>query len=208
MHSRALPHIHPEPMEQETVIWSEPGPDHHPAQAGLIVSLTPTVLSQCHSHNISLLGGAGPTAASDFRVTIMEGFASAFRPRKAGANEVTVKPDGTRIQLEFSNVGAAVSLFVPAVVDLFASLPLPRRITSRARTGKLVLCSRDPAGAVTDSPLLTDAQLVPLTILGTSCRATYEVWESDLQVVQMAVIEVYVAYFSNTAQDLPSLGES
>jgi len=62
-------------------------------QQGLVPGGTTANLSQCSSHNASLIGGAG-SAAFDFNVTLREGFAASFSRRDVGltADGVTAPP--------------------------------------------------------------------------------------------------------------------
>jgi hypothetical protein len=62
-------------------------------QQGLVPGGTTANLSQCSSHNASLIGGAGQ-AVFDFNITLREGFAAAFTRRNAGltTDGVTAPP--------------------------------------------------------------------------------------------------------------------
>src|SRR5580704_15297890 len=126
------PHIHPdlsEPEEEEE--WSEPGGigSRYNEPRFIVTNKTANFL-QCVDHNRGLLTSSG-SFSPDLRVTITEGFPSSFRPRTTGLmSEVASESQtgsrggiGTRVQLQFDNVGRAVSLFVPVNVDLRGSLP-------------------------------------------------------------------------------------
>ncbi len=77
-----------------TITCSQPVIIDNPQQAvaivqpGLVVGGTSVSLSQCITHNASLLEGDAPSGF-DFTITVTEGFASAFRRRNIG-----LTPDG------------------------------------------------------------------------------------------------------------------
>ncbi len=127
---------------------------------------------------------------------------------------------GTRIRIQFNNVGVGASVFVPVVVPLVipgtatqttpAQPPAP--VASSPVKGQLTLVSTDQFGnsapgftavAATVGPGLAQASQN-----GTTAYAVYEVVNSDVNVVERANINVFVAFISNTGQNLPGTGQS
>jgi hypothetical protein len=107
----------------------------------------------------------------------------------AGSGAVGLASQGTEISFGFAGVNAGISVFVPGAITL---------------TGNY--------GAGTPSGF---AQLVggdgtfgpnPLTISGTTANATYEILYSDPSVTETLTVPVFVAFVSNTAQNLPGAG--
>jgi hypothetical protein len=125
---------------------------------------------------------------------------------------------GTRILLRFNNLGAGVHIFVATVVPLVnpggtvttppqppAGVIPPTGLT----TGQLTLVSADTNGASSSFTAVTGtAGVAEVAYSGTTGYATYEVVNSDPNVNESAKINVFVAFLSATAQNLPAPGSS
>jgi len=229
-------------------------------QLGLVGSSGTTSLLQCANNNDGLLG-TSDSIASDFTVTVKEGFASSFKRRNIAetGNGVTSPPpvdqnvpgypyntesgfyvpelftatpivgladQGTRILLRFNNLGAGVHLFVPTSVALDApgekqTVPgsctvstcsdppaPPPGVTAGFPYGVMTLTTSDVTGAGGFSAIAGTGGLAEVSYSGTTGYATYEVLNSDPNQYESASINVYVAYISATAQNLPAPGAS
>jgi len=239
-------------------------------QVGLIVSSQTSSLLQCTSSNEALLGVSGaPSPASDFNVTVKEGFAASFKrqnivlstdgktvptaieqnvpgvayntetgfysPTLFGALNVGLASQGTRILLRFNNLGAGVHIFVPTSVALdgpgetvtapascsgttvltaTCSFPLSpplgpgSAIPAGILYGQMNLTTSDVSGAGGYSFVAGTSGLAEVSYSGTTGYAAYEVLNSDPNSQESGTISVFVAYTSNTAQNLPAPGAS
>ncbi len=151
----------------------------------------------------------------------------------AGTPIVGLADFGTRILLRFNNLGAGVHIFVQTTVPLdnngqsgtstgacLTSMALnggcsqppqpPAPVTAGIGYGAMTLVSTDVNGssgpgftAVTGSGGISE-----VSYSGTTGYATYEVVNSDPNVPESAYINIYVAYISATAQNLPAPGAS
>jgi hypothetical protein len=189
----------------------------------LVVSNKAANYLQCFNHNGRLLNssvGDPQGRRPEIPISIKEGFASSFRPRGYDyffklreARKVT----GTRIRLQFDNVGHGVNLFVPVSVPLTVSArnPMPTNAQQAkvrgATTACLQLVATDPKTGVSppdfaDVRAAEPGQLAQLTVSGRTAYATYEVLKSDPNAVHEAIIGAHVAFISNTNQNLPEVG--
>ena len=96
----------------------------------LVVSNKVDHYIQCLNHNGRLLNSSVDNPQGrrpDIPISIREGFASSFRPRRFDYFKLgqARKVIGTRIRLQFDNVGAGVNLFVPVSVPLTVVAPNP-----------------------------------------------------------------------------------
>ncbi len=134
---------------------------------------------------------------------------------------------GTRILLRFNNLGAGVHVFVQTSVPLNApggtatvtstctaatcSTPPqpPSPVKAGVLYGQLTLVSSDVNGASSSFSAVTGTSgIAEVSYSGTTGYATYEVVNSDPNVPETAFINVYVAFLSATAQNLPAPGAS
>jgi len=128
---------------------------------------------------------------------------------------------GTRIRVQFNNLGAGVRIFVPVTVPLVipgtatATTPAqpPSPVAPGITTGRLTLVSTDATGnsapGFTAVAATVGPGLAEINYSGTNTGyAVYEVVNSDVNVVERANINVFVAFISNTGQNLPGTGTS
>jgi len=143
---------------------------------------------------------------------------------------------GTRILLRFNNLGAGVHVFVQTQVPLNApgqgatstgacftttsgssgltsacSQPTqpPSPVTAGIGFGQLTLVSSDANGASSSfSAVSGTGGIAEVSYSGTTGFATYEVVNSDPNTPETAIINVFVAFLSATAQNLPAPGAS
>jgi len=124
---------------------------------------------------------------------------------------------GTRILLRFNNLGAGVHVFVQTTTPLTVpgggnSTPPqpPAPVTAGLVNGQLTLVSTDVNGnsGAGFSAVSGSGGLAEVSYSGTTGYATYEVVNSDPNVPETAFIEVFVAFASATAQNLPAPGAS
>jgi hypothetical protein len=124
---------------------------------------------------------------------------------------------GTRILLRFNNLGAGVHVFVQTTTPLTvpgggSSTPPqpPAPVTPGLVSGQLTLVSTDVNGnsGAGFSAVSGSGGLAEVSYSGTTGYATYETVNSDPNVPETAFIEVYVAFASATAQNLPAPGAS
>lgn len=210
------PHTHQEALEPE-----ESGAYEEQDQGGGVTTLKPRLifgnsfanLLQCRIHNGGFLSSELPIHGPDVRVILTEGFHRSFR-------------SGDRIRLQFGPVGRGVSLIAPIEVPLEAyttealakSPKSPRPLPSGApgyRPGKLRMLATDPEGNTLPGVKLTHTAkpgLAQILIMKTEACAVYETVASEALAVGDAVkrtsIEIHVAFFSNTNQDLPTPGQT
>jgi len=121
---------------------------------------------------------------------------------------------GTRILIRFNNLGAGVHLFVSTTVPLLN--PSGTQTTPQApldgkggfAKGQMDLVSADVNGnsGAGFSAVAGSGGIAEVSYSGTTGYATYEVINSDPNVPESASITVYVAFISNTAQNLPAPG--
>lgn len=193
-------HIDPEPLEPPEEIGPFQKQDRGNGEEVLLPSLVSgnktANFSQCRSHNADLIMGPGKVGDRDLTMMVQEGFPSSFK-------------NGSQIRFLFENVGFGVNLVLPFKVPLHAfapneSKPLPSGAPG-FRPGTLRLIGKV---AVKIKP---DLALLP--VRKTSAVAVYEVQNADDLIgvkgsVRRAIIDVRVAFISNTSQNLPSLGQT
>jgi len=102
---------------------------------------------------------------------------------------VGVADFGTRIQVSFNNIGAGVSLFVPATINLTVLNSTP---TTNSGGIAVLVAGASGAGAV--------------TISGNSATVVYEIVQANVNTVERLTITTTVAFVSNTSANLPGLG--
>jgi len=107
---------------------------------------------------------------------------------------VGLASQGTEIQFAFAGVGAGVNLFVPGAINLTGNYGTDSH-GNQTPAGFAMLIGGDG----TTGPN-------PLTVSGTTAVATYEILYSDPSVTETLTVPVFVAYISNTAQNLPGPG--
>ncbi|HTS46921.1 MAG TPA: hypothetical protein VMH05_03195, partial [Bryobacteraceae bacterium] len=159
---------------------------------------------------------------------------SGFMPTGAAAGALGTASQGDRFLLVFNNVNTGASLWVPQYVALTVNgkgapgSPNPPSDIGGWTGGflELVGSSSDLAGNPTALPpsataTFSDATLafvgpttapflnaVLLSGTGNTLTAVYEVANADPFAPEVAVVNVGVAYVSNTAQNLPAPGQS
>jgi hypothetical protein len=122
---------------------------------------------------------------------------------------------GTRILIRFNNIGAGIHIFVSTTAPLLTpggSISVPPQPQTPALAGfadgQLDLVSTDVNG--NSGPGFTavagSGGIAEVSYSGTTGYATYETVNSDPNVPENATITAYVAYISNTAQNLPAPG--
>jgi len=140
-----------------------------------------------------------------------------YAPSLFSATQIVGLADtGTRILLRFNNVGAGVHIFVDTTVELEDSsgadsvTDQPQSpVAAGFATGQLTLVSADVNGASTSFSAITGSGgVAEVNYSGTTGYATYEVVSSAANVPEHASIDVFVAFFSNTTQNLPAPGSS
>ncbi len=219
-------HHHEEPWEPAQEVTCETRAtgkrDTNLSTPTLIVSNKTAGYRQCINHNGHLLSRTtanGPPGRPHVSVWIKEAFATAFKRRRYDFFRLgqARKILGTRIRLQFDNIGSGVSLFVPVNVPLTvsSSTPVPTSVQKAPpHTGtaaSLQLVATDAKTGISppdfaDVSAAEPEQLAHLTVSGRSAYATYEVLDSDPNAIHEATISVYVAFISNTGQNLPQLG--
>jgi len=135
----------------------------------------------------------------------------------AVSGTVGLADHGTRFLIRFNNIGAGVHIFGAATAPLQNSAgttttPVPPIDGAGFASGQIDLVAGDvngnsPAGFTAATAGATDFSGNPLaevTYTGTTGSATYEVINSDPTVPESATIAFYVAFISNTAQNLPA----
>jgi hypothetical protein len=127
---------------------------------------------------------------------------------------------GTRILIRFNNLGAGVHLFVATTTPLLTPSGTPSKPPQPQPGNKLTtpgyafaqldLVSADVNGnsGAGFTAVAGTGGIAEVSYSGTTGYATYEVINSDPNVPENALITVYVAYISNTAQNLPAPGAS
>jgi len=122
---------------------------------------------------------------------------------------------GTRILLRFNNIGAGVHVFVATEVELDTpsgdpSTPLqpPSPVAAGLSTGQLTLVSADSNGNSGPGFSAVGGGVAEVNYSGTTGYATYEVVNSDPNTPEHATITAYVAFISNTSQNIPAPGSS
>jgi hypothetical protein len=202
-----------EPEEEEELGEQDLGGGEALIGAGLISSNNTGRFQQCVNYNSALLTSSGTFDGSYLRVRVEEGFHSAFR-------------NGTRIRLQFENVGPGVSIFVPITIRLQAfdaqnkraspstEKPLPSGAPgSGLRLGTLAFVPTDSEGNAETGGEFGPNLKLGLAALRTSdgrAFAIYQVNDSepiaDKEARRRATIRVYVSYLGNSGLNLPGLG--
>lgn len=200
-------------------------------QPGLIVGGGTTTFLQCQNANGTLVSSsASGGQVKTVSLTATEGFASSFKARGylassaspivgqqaatlqnvpgfpyntesgfvsaatggSGSGAIGVADTGTRIGFVVNNVGAGVSLFVPQQI----ALNLAGTTTPSGGIAQLVGTTG------------TSSSLTSVTVSGASASVVYEVISSNPNAVESLALPVSVAFISNTASNLPGLGQS
>ncbi len=107
-----------------------------------------------------------------------------------GSGAVGLADTGTEITFSVAGIGAGVNLFAPATLPITASGSGP----SGTVTGWAILIGGGTGGQI--------------SISGTTASVTYEVVQSDPNVLEELDVPVSVAYISNTGSNLPGVGQS
>jgi hypothetical protein len=123
---------------------------------------------------------------------------------------------GTRILIRFNNIGAGVHIFVATTVPLFlpdgvtpSTPPQPQSpVHAGFAHGQLDLVSTDANGnsGAGFTAVAGTAGIAEVSYSGTTGYATYETINSDPNVPENATITAFVAFISNTSQNLPAPG--
>jgi len=102
-----------------------------------------------------------------------------------------------------------VDLLTPAGADSVPPAP-PSPVAPTTLDADLILVSADSNGnsGPSYSPIAGTGGLAEVSYSGTTGTATYETINSDPNVPEHANITVFVAFFSNTTQNLPAPGSS
>jgi hypothetical protein len=202
-------------------------------QRGLTTSVSGSPsFSQCVSQNASLAGDPSQSGTSQFSVRFGENFATAFKRRNvatssstptalANQNDLTVEPyntetgffnssfpaiagrgnlglagladQGTRLLISFANVPAGVSLFSSVSPTVSGGTDVVRRVAT------------DSVGSGSYLPISGSAfGIAPISLVGGSGIAAYEVIQSDPNTFATVNIPIYAAYDATSA--LPALG--
>ncbi len=188
--------------------------------------------SQCVSQNASLAGNPSQSGVSQFSVSLGENFATAFKRRNvattssipttlANQNDLRVgtyntetgffnssfpaiagqgnlglaglADQGTRLLISFTNVPAGVSLFSSVSPIVSGGTDVVRRV------------STDSVGSGSYLPISgNDFGIAPISLVGGSGIAAYEVIQSDPNTFATVNIPIYAAYDATSA--LPALG--
>jgi hypothetical protein len=136
-----------------------------------------------------------------------------------GTPIVGLADTGTKILIRFNNVGAGVHIFLPVQLPLLLpddatpSSPAqpPSPVPAGVANGELLLVSADANGKSGPGFSAVSASvedLAEVNYSGTTGYATYEVVNSDPNSPEHADIGVWIAFFSNTSQNLPAPGSS
>ncbi len=104
---------------------------------------------------------------------------------------------GTQITFSFAGIGAGVSLFVPATVNLFPAGTSASATTGQTGTAVLVAGTSGSGGGLSS-----------VVVNGTTASVTYEVVYSNANVLEQIIVPATVAFLSNTNQNLPGLGQT
>jgi large repetitive protein len=121
--------------------------------------------------------------------TGIAGASGAYNSGGGTVGSVGLASQGTEISVAFAGVQAGVSLYVPGAITLAGNYGLGTPF------GYAQLIGGDGTGNPN-----------ALTVSGTTAVATYEILYSDPSVTETMTVPVYVAYISNTAQNLPGPG--
>ena len=121
---------------------------------------------------------------------------------------------GTRLLIRFNNLGAGVHIFLATTAPLLnpsgtpTTPPQPLDGHPGFATGQIDLVSADVNGnsGAGFTAVAGTGGVAEVTYSGTTGAATYEVINSDPNVPESASITVFVAFISNTAQNLPAPG--
>ena len=119
-----------------------------------------------------------------------------YNPGGGGIGSVGLATQGTEITFAFAGVNAGVSVFVPGQILLTGNYGVDLN-NNQTPSGVAVLVGGDGT---------TGPNSVSLS--GTTGAATYEIIYSDPSVTETLTVPVFVAYISNTAQNLPGAGTS
>jgi len=101
---------------------------------------------------------------------------------------------GTEISFTFAGIQAGISVYVPGAITLSGNY------------GVDINNNQTPSGYAVLLGGTGDGTPNALTVSGTTATATYEVLYSDPSVTETMTVPVFVAYVSNTAQNLPGPG--
>src|ERR1039458_3155559 len=133
-----------------------------------------------------------------------------------GTTIVVFADFGTRILIRFNNIGAGVHIFVATTVPLFlpdgvtpSTPPQPQSpVHAGFAHGQLDLVSTDANGnsGAGFTAVAGTAGIAEVSYSGTTGYATYETINSDPNVPENATITAFVAFISNTSQNLPAPG--
>ena len=114
-----------------------------------------------------------------------------YNPGGGGIGTVGLATQGTEITFAFAGVNSGVSLYVP---------------------GEILLTGNYGAGTFPGVAVLVGGDGTPgnnaVSVSGTTGSATYEIDYSDPSVTETLTVPVFVAFISNTAQNLPGAGTS
>jgi hypothetical protein len=141
---------------------------------------------------------------------------SGFYAKELFPQAVGLADFGTRILLRFNNLGAGVHVFVQTTTPLLvpggapSAPPPPQDGVGGFASAQLDLVSADVTGnsGAGFTVVAGTSGVAEVSYSGTTGYATYEVVNSDPNVPENAIITVYVAYISATAQNLPAPGAS
>jgi hypothetical protein len=121
-----------------------------------------------------------------------------------GTGAIGVADTGTRILFAVNSVGAGVNLFAPAVVNLIV------QGTATASGGQAILVTGTDAngngGSLSTSTSTTPT--IPITVSGTSGFVVYEIVRANPTAPERLSVGLAVAFVSNTASNLPGIGQS
>jgi hypothetical protein len=147
--------------------------------------------------------------------------ASGLTTGGTGSGAVGLADTGTEITVSLTGIGGGISLFVPSVIYLYPTgvsstcsivasgcggtspvAPTGVAILVSGTSGSTNIATPNPGGST------TSVAFGNVTVSGTSAAVTYEVVQSNVNVLEAMVIPVWAGFVSNTTQSLPGLGQS
>ena len=112
---------------------------------------------------------------------------------------------GTQLNFSFASLGAGVNLLVPNIIFLQPTgASASAGLSVAGATGVAVLVG----GASGTNATIGANTYAVVAVSGTTANVTYEVLGSNPNVLEQAVVPVYVGFISNTGQNLPGLGQA
>ncbi|MBV8818787.1 MAG: hypothetical protein JO022_10560, partial [Acidobacteriaceae bacterium] len=125
-----------------------------------------------------------------------------------GSGAVGLADTGTEITVAFTTIGQGVSVFVPSVIYLYptgvsTSCSIASTGCTTAPTGVAIL-----VGGTSGTTAIGGTNFGNVTVSSGGASVTYEVVQSNVNVLEALVVPVWTGFISNTTQSLPGLGSS